>query len=266
MIAGIRKLWIALYSDLLTKGYSVNNNRLNLFVKNGWTQIEFSRDTAQLSSINKINFYSNQLKYSHFNATTSVVDFAKKLHNKRIIAVATLDNGSDVIIGAENPLMFTFKYNTGSNAFDGIGYSAELNSNSKIGIELFDITKLPVIINSAKWINKICVKEEYIAPDVTIYNAKWLNFVCVKELYTFNLYLSKLGVNPGGVFKNPSGPYVDSIDVSVYATENPPTTGYFNRWEIKDGLNWILYTYDYSFTINISDNTYLRAVYISNPS
>lgn len=259
MIAGIRKLWIALYSDLLTKGYSVNNNRLNLFVKNGWTQIEFSRDTAQLSSINKINFYSNQLKYLHFNATTSVVDFAKKLHNKRIIAVATLDNGSNVIIGAENPLMFTFKYNTGSNAFDGIGYSAELNSNSKIGIELFDITKLPVIINSAKWLNALCVKE--LAPEIPIYNARWINPTCVKEYYQFDLYLSAFGIKRGTVSKSPAGPYDAATEVLITATDNPPTTNTFQYWAKMVNGSWEFYSNDKMIIVIIYEDTYFTAFF-----
>lgn len=261
MIAGIRKLWISHYSDLLTKGYSVNNNRLNLFVKNGWVEVFFSRDTAQLSSINKIDFYTNQIKYSHFNPTTLSVDYAKKLQNKRIIAVALLDNGNTVIVGVENPLTFTFKYNTGSNAFDGIGYSVELNSNSKVGIEIFDINKLPLIINTAKWLNVICVKE--LAQDIPIYAVKWINPLCVKELSEFNIFLSAFGINPGFVSYTPSGPYYLPTLINITASQYPPITDYFHYWEIKNGNNWEYLSNNNPHQINISENTYIRAVYLN---
>lgn len=142
MIAGINKIWYQLYTNISSKGFCINQTRKGLTFSLSWRPLLFTRDTASFYSENNGVAYQNTIRYSHLTPSAIDIDFAKKLHGKRVIVALELNDGSTVVVGVENPLRINFKYMSGKNAFDAIGYSIEMSATSRISFEYFELLQL----------------------------------------------------------------------------------------------------------------------------
>lgn len=147
MIAGINKLYILNPSNVTEKGFSVKNTRLGLVFSGSLEELSISRDTAQFISDFDGVKYNHTIKYSKFTSLAKDIDFAKRLHQRAVIAVVVLNSGETIIVGVNNPLRVKFNYYTGKALPDDVGYSIEMVSNSKTPFEFYDFINIPEYTN-----------------------------------------------------------------------------------------------------------------------
>lgn len=221
MIAGINKIWYQHYGSIVSKGYSVNNTRVGLSFSTDWQLLNFSRDTAQFVSENKGVTYQHSVKYSNISPSAIDLDFVKKLHNKLIVVALELNNGSTVIIGVDNPLRVKFKYISGQNAFDAVGYTVEMTSISKSSFEVY------VFQSSLEYINikNGLLYNWYAATDVRGICSQGWRVPSKEDFETLITYL-------GGVLTEQIASGDNYSGINTDFKENDP-----EYWAVNDGTN-----------------------------
>lgn len=129
MIAGIQKLWIALYSDLNSAGFHCNGKRVSYSFKTGktWVELPIARDT----SIHEVNDYSVDLKSVVFGMDMVFSNYI----SKRVVVAYLTSSGDYRSIGFDNSIILNLKYELGSAPGDLSGCQLSFAASSKIKIE-----------------------------------------------------------------------------------------------------------------------------------
>lgn len=124
MISGIAKLYIQLHSNIYTKGFSCNGNRLGFSLKQNinWAEVPIQRDSSSDSG----NVLNQATSLTVEAKTIGLIIELFKYNGKRVVCRYVSNNNDARIVGIDQPLTVAIGFNSGISLGDDYGITFKL--------------------------------------------------------------------------------------------------------------------------------------------